>query len=506
MMRSGEGWRLSGPARRAARTRLTLRALVAAACIAASFSSASSQENFRAQLFRDADAARLRAKESNADVLAPKSFSKAMDVYLDAKDAFQRGRPLDEIQEKIRNATRTFMVSSDASRPAAIIFAGTVTARTDAMSADAMRSSPAQWDKAEALFRSAATSLEDGDQQTARTDGAEAMGLSRAVALEAIKSNYLSRTREMLARAEEMKVRTTAPQTLDRAYKLANLAESMIQQNRYDNGEPRRLAEEARYEAAHAIYLHSIISQMRSQGRDLEDEILQSETTLGKIGATLNLHLHFDAGFDSAVDQIVAALKGRDSLRAEEGDSLRSVRGENDILRRRLADLDSHGGAGTPTTADQIRRGDEKKQHDQTVALASMIFTPDDGLVLRDGNTVLLRIYGLEFQPGKSTIEPRFSGLLSKILRAVRMFPNAQITVEGHTESGGNELLNQRISESRAESVASYLRSSLPPSTPILSQGFGGSRGITENLTPEGRARNGRIDIVILPEWAIVHR
>ena len=83
------------------------------------------------------------------------------------------------------------------------------------------------------------------------------------------------------------------------------------------------------------------------------------------------------------------------------------------------------------------RKGEERKRHDQTVALASMIFTPEDGLVLRDGNTVLLRIYGLEFQPGKSTIEPRFSGLLSKISRAVRMFPNAQITVEGHTETGG---------------------------------------------------------------------
>ena len=110
-----------------------------------------------------------------------------------------------------------------------------------------------------------------------------------------------------------MKVRATAPQTLDRAYKLANLAESMIQQNRYENAEPRRLAEEARYEAAHAIYLHTIISQMQSQGRDLEDGILHSETTIGKIGSAIDLHLRFDAGFEGPVGQIIAAMKSRDS-------------------------------------------------------------------------------------------------------------------------------------------------------------------------------------------------
>ncbi|HMK38089.1 MAG TPA: hypothetical protein VK569_02035, partial [Bacteroidota bacterium] len=272
-MKSGECRTLCAPAVRAAPKHFPLRAL-AALCVLFAASSAQAQDNFRAQIFRDADAALLRAKEANADVLAPKGFSKAMDTYLDAKDAFQRGRPLDEIQEKIRSAARYFTASTEDSKPAAIIFSGTVTARADAMSADAMRASPEKWDKAEALFRSAAASLEDGDQRTARTDGAEAMGLYRAVELDAIKANYLSRTREMLSRAEEMKVKTTAPQTLERAYKLANLAEAMIQQNRYDNAEPRRLAEEARYEAAHAIYLHTIISQARAQGVDLEDAIL----------------------------------------------------------------------------------------------------------------------------------------------------------------------------------------------------------------------------------------
>ena len=170
-MKSGEQSTPFAPALRAASEQPLLRAFAAVLCLVLAAPGVTAQDNFRAQLFRDADAAHLRAKEANADVLAPKSFSRAMDTYLDAKDAFQRGRPLDEIQDKIRNATHYFMASSEASKPAAIIFAGTVTARADAMSADAMRASPERWDKAESLFRSAATSLEDGDQKTARMTG-----------------------------------------------------------------------------------------------------------------------------------------------------------------------------------------------------------------------------------------------------------------------------------------------------------------------------------------------
>jgi flagellar motor protein MotB len=42
--------------------------------------------------------------------------------------------------------------------------------------------------------------------------------------------------------------------------------------------------------------------------------------------------------------------------------------------------------------------------------------------------------------------------------------------------------------------------------TPISSQGFGETRPVASNDTFEGRAKNRRIDVVIIPEWAIVGR
>ena len=347
-------------------------------------------------------------------------------------------------------------------------------------------------------------SLEEGNARSARDDAGEAQGLYRKAELEAIKANFLAPARTLLDRASEMKAGTTAPQTLERAHKLLNLAEAMIQQNRYDNGEARRLAEEASNEAAHAIYLHQLITSMRKDGRDVEDAFLQSETAIAKIGQALDTHVRFDSGFVAPVQQIVNAARTKDSTMARMADSLKLMENQTETLRQRVAALETR--AGLAGDADRERKDEERRKHDQTVALASILFTSEDGVVLRDGNSVILRIHGLEFGPGRTTIDPQFSGLLSKIARAIRMFPNCQLTVEGNTEAGGTESVNLHISEGRAEAVAAYLRGFLSPSTPIVTQGYGSSRPLADNDTMEGRARNRRIDIIIIPEWAIVRR
>ena len=481
-----------------------LSAVMIAVCLTMAHAGAMGQESYRTQLFRDVDAARARAKESNADVCAPTSFSKGLDAYIEAQNSYQRGRPIDEIQERIRSSMKYFNAATEATRAANTLFASTLAARNDAMTADAMRSSPDTWTKAEGLLRSAAMSLEEGNARSARDDAGEAQGLYRKAELEAIKANFLAPARTLLDRASEMKAKTTAPQTLERAHKLLNLAEAMIQQNRYDNGEARRLAEEASYEAAHAIYLHQLITSMRKDGRDVEDAFLQSETAIAKIGQALDTHVRFDSGFVAPVQQIVNAARTKDSTMARMADSLKLMESQTEILRQRVATLETR--AGLAGNADRERQDEERRKHDQTVALASILFTSEDGVVLRDGNNVILRIHGLEFGPGKTAIDPQFSGLLSKIARAIRMFPNCQLTVEGHTEAGGTESVNLRISEGRAEAVAAYLRGFLSPSTPIVTQGYGSSRPLADNDTMEGRARNRRIDIIIIPEWAIVRR
>ncbi|MCD9493523.1 OmpA family protein [Photobacterium carnosum] len=82
-------------------------------------------------------------------------------------------------------------------------------------------------------------------------------------------------------------------------------------------------------------------------------------------------------------------------------------------------------------------------------------------------------------------------------------YPDATITVVGHTDSTGPEAYNQKLSQQRAEAVAQALRTHLNVgSDRILSEGRGELDPIAPNDTTKGRAENRRVDI-IAPELNI---
>ena len=74
------------------------------------------------------------------------------------------------------------------------------------------------------------------------------------------------------------------------------------------------------------------------------------------------------------------------------------------------------------------------------------------------------------------------------------------MVVEGHTDSQGADAMNQELSQKRAESVRTYLVSRGIAADRITAQGFGPSRPIADNTSPEGRANNRRVEIVVKPK------
>lgn len=74
-----------------------------------------------------------------------------------------------------------------------------------------------------------------------------------------------------------------------------------------------------------------------------------------------------------------------------------------------------------------------------------------------------------------------------------------KIVVEGHTDSQGSDSSNQALSERRAQAVVSFLVSRGVSAEQIRAQGLGESRPIADNNSPEGRANNRRVEIVIQP-------
>jgi len=113
--------------------------------------------------------------------------------------------------------------------------------------------------------------------------------------------------------------------------------------------------------------------------------------------------------------------------------------------------------------------------------------------------TVITLSGGVLFASGKSILLPGAQTSLNQVGDALKENPEAKILVEGHTDSTGNESFNMELSRARAEAVASYLASRGLPKEQITSQGYGPSRPVADNASPEGRANNRRVEIVVQP-------
>jgi len=101
------------------------------------------------------------------------------------------------------------------------------------------------------------------------------------------------------------------------------------------------------------------------------------------------------------------------------------------------------------------------------------------------------------FASGKAMLLPGAQSSLSQIADALKDQANTAIAIEGHTDSTGSDVTNLELSKARAESVASYLMSRGLPKDQITTQGLGPSRPIAGNDSPEGRATNRRVEIIV---------
>jgi outer membrane protein OmpA-like peptidoglycan-associated protein len=103
------------------------------------------------------------------------------------------------------------------------------------------------------------------------------------------------------------------------------------------------------------------------------------------------------------------------------------------------------------------------------------------------------------FDPGKTDLKPGVAEEFRKVGEFVENLAPARVVIEGHTDSDGEELDNQLLSERRAQTVRQYLIETYKFISPgmIQAKGLGESRPLVNNDTPENKALNRRIEIVV---------
>lgn len=120
--------------------------------------------------------------------------------------------------------------------------------------------------------------------------------------------------------------------------------------------------------------------------------------------------------------------------------------------------------------------------------------------VIRQGDNIILNMpSGITFDVDSAAIKPQFQPVLDDVAATLSQYHQTRIEVAGHTDSTGSEQYNQQLSERRAQSVANYLAGRGVAYSRMTVLGYGETRPVTTNETAEGRARNRRVEITIVP-------
>jgi len=103
------------------------------------------------------------------------------------------------------------------------------------------------------------------------------------------------------------------------------------------------------------------------------------------------------------------------------------------------------------------------------------------------------------FDPGKTDLKPGVAEEFRKVGEFVQNLAPSRLVIEGHTDADGDEADNQELSEMRAQTVRQYLINTYKFISPgmIQAKGFGEARPLVNNDTPENKALNRRIEIVV---------
>ena len=460
-----------------------------------------SQQDLRATLFVEADKALAEAKAANAEQLAPTTYQRAAEAYAAAENDLARNRGQDRVRTDAAAAAKAFRQAKDAAETASVTLASLIKTRADATNANAATFATQQWTSATERFDSAAKRLEAGDIRGAHSRADEAEALYRDAELTSIKAQYLSQTRALLAEADQGRVSRFAPKTYESARSLLAQAERALNENRYDTDLPRSLAQQANYQARHAIYLAKVISSMREENRSIEDVILSYEDSLVQIGAAADEVVQLDKGVDPVTTDLVAYVEQLRESAAQSQADARDARKRISDLEDEVRQLDAQlGGVSQERSALVQRLEADARLREQFASIENM-FQHDEARVQREGNRVIIRLVGLTFPSGQSTVLPAHRDLLQKVQKAADVFPRSQIVVEGHTDSYGDDQANLNLSRRRAEAIGEYLTGTLGIAASRVSAiGYGETQPIASNDTPQGRERNRRIDVIIEPQ------
>ena len=149
------------------------------------------------------------------------------------------------------------------------------------------------------------------------------------------------------------------------------------------------------------------------------------------------------------------------------------------------------GGAAGAIIGNQMDRQAKKIEEEIPGAEVKRV---DDGIVVTFDEKS-----GVTFAFNKADLTDEAKTLLNKMVSVLKEYPDTNVIVAGHTDSKGKAAYNMGLSERRAKAVTNFFTSNGLNASRFTTKWFGATQPAYDNATEEGRAKNRRVNIAIVP-------
>lgn len=152
-------------------------------------------------------------------------------------------------------------------------------------------------------------------------------------------------------------------------------------------------------------------------------------------------------------------------------------------------------------TAAMKQKATEAKINKKADALSDLKGATVEPVTEADGTTALKVTFdsGILFGFNETELGEDAKASLDRLVNSISDMPDSHIRVQGHTDIVGSAEVNQAKSTERAREVAKYLEAKGIAPSRITAEGFSFNVPVADNSTEEGRAKNRRVEIYVVP-------
>lgn len=411
------------------------------------------------------------AREKQVDVLSPTNFKEAQESLEAAKKKFLNGKDSKQTLHEVAVGKAYLTSANNAAEVARNNIESVVAAREAAIKANANSYFSSDFKKVDQEFKDVTEDIEKNKMNKIAKQRGKLQDKYLELEVRSIKEKHLRESRDIIAEAKRTNAEKYAPRTLAIAEKSLVDTEAYIKANPHETSEIEERARKTKEAATHALNINRIARGSAKVSSEemailVEQERKKATESEQKLGT---------------VEDELATTQSALEREKEAQDTMAKSREELEAEKSKL---------------------EEEKSFNQKFELAREQFSSEEAEVYRQGDALLIRLKGMEFPSAASSIQSRNYPLLSKVKKIVEEFGSgAAVRVEGHTDSMGGRKINNKISSDRARAVKEYLEAHGGGiENKIEAVGYGDQKPLATNKTPDGRAQNRRVDIVIQPD------